>query len=225
MRQMELTSHKTLFEKHIKNLSRDSYTILSNQLNEPVLIESEQEILLKEKRLIEGKINGTYRQDRSANSKVLYHAYSGCYSNVLTECIKDNPLVLTILDQYFKGEDYTLAAEVFWINQGGMAIPPHQDRSYDSERQLSIIIPLTLNIDTKYAMRYSNISEGTILDHNFSLSNMVYYAKSIQQYPFAVNYNPTDIILHTEYSLHKSRSMPRDGRRITYSRYVAKRDK
>ena len=219
---MKQKRHEDLAEKHLQNLSKESHTIISNQLNETLLIDSEKEILGKEQGIIEKTINGTYRLDKILNKKVIYHAYSGCFSDALTASIKDNPLLSTILARYFDGSDYSLNAEVFWINQGGMAIPPHQDRSYDSEKQLSIIVPLSLNINSKYAMSYSDVAEGTTLDHNLSLSNMVYYAKSLQQYVFSVNYKPTDIILHTEYSLHKSRSMPRDEKRITYARYVAK---
>ena len=67
-----------------------------------------------------------------------------------------------------------------------MAIQPHQDRSYDSEKQLSIIVPLSLNIN-KNAMSYSGVEEGTTLDHNFSISDMV-----ITQSPFSnMHFQPT----------------------------------
>lgn len=221
---MEKKRHEELAEEHLKNLSKESHTIISDQLSKTVLIDSEKEILAKEQCIINKTLVGAYRLDKIRSRKVIYHAYSGCFSEALTASIKDNPLLSTILAQYFDGFDYSLTAEVFWINQGGMAIPPHQDRSYDSEKQLSIIVPLSLNINSKYAMSYSGVEEGTTLDHNFSISNMVYYAKSIQQYVFSANYRPTDIILHTEYSLHKSRSMPKDGERITYARYVARKE-
>ena len=104
-----------------------------------------------------------------------------------------------------------------------MAIPPHQDRSYDSEKQLSIIVPLSLNINNKYAMSYSGEKKVRRLII-ISPSPIWSLRKSIQQYVFSANYRPTDIILHTEYSLHKSRSMPKDGVRITYARYVARKE-
>ncbi|MCB4398417.1 hypothetical protein [Synechococcus sp. MU1625] len=223
-KEMEKKRHEDLAEIHLGNLRKESHTIISNQLSKTVLIDSEKEILAKEQCIIKKTLNGAYRLDKIPNKKIIYHAYSGCYSETLTKAIKDNRLMSTILAQYFDGSIYYLSAEVFWINQGGMAIPPHQDRSYSSEKQLSIIVPLSLNINSKYAMSYSGVEEGTTLDHNLSISNMVYYAKSIQQYVFSVNYKPTDIILHTQYSMHKSRSMPRDGKRITYARYLAKRN-
>ena len=49
-----------------------------------------------------------------------------------------------------------------------------------------------------------------------------FYAKSIQDYKFEVQYKPGDIVLHTEFSLHKSRNMPKTEHRIMYARYVAK---
>ena len=130
---MEKKRQEELAEKHLKNLSKESHTIISNQLSKTVLIDSEKEILAKEQCIINKKLVGSYRLDKIRSKKVIYHAYSGCFSEALTASIKENPLLATILAQYFDGFDYSLTAEVFWINQGGMAIPPHQDRSYDSE--------------------------------------------------------------------------------------------
>ena len=207
---------------HLKNLELKSYSILRDQLAKRNLIIAEKELLQREIDILDMKEIAQYRLDIAKQKKMIYHIYSECSSKVLTDIIQSNSVLTDILNEYFLSDRYMLASQTFWINQGGMTISPHQDRSYDRDKQLNIIIPLSIHMNKKYAMSYSAVSKGTELDHKFNISKMVFYAKSIQDYKFEVQYKPGDIVLHTEFSLHKSRNMPKTEHRIMYARYVAK---
>ena len=81
---MEKKRHEELAEEHLKNLSKESHTIISNQLNKTVLIDSEKEIIAKEQCIINKTLVGTYSWTKSA-AKKLFIIYSGCFRS--TSCI------------------------------------------------------------------------------------------------------------------------------------------
>ena len=49
---MKKKRNEDLAEKHLKNLSEESHTIISNQLSDTLLIDSEKEILVKSRVLL-----------------------------------------------------------------------------------------------------------------------------------------------------------------------------
>ena len=84
---MEKNRHEDLAEKHLKNLSKESHTIISNQLSKKFSLilkrDSCQRAMYYQKNIV-----GTYRLDKIPTKK-LFIMHTVDFSETLTASIKD----------------------------------------------------------------------------------------------------------------------------------------
>ncbi len=175
-----------------------------------------------EKQILKNKYNSKdYMVDKTSNSSALFtlSKLEKCLNT--TKVIKNNRIVTELVRRYFDGVNYSIQQEIFWRNPGGREIFPHQDRVYDCDKHLSIVVPLSQVKIKSSPLVYCPIAEDIKVPHVFSLKNSRYCAKDFK-YRYELPYTSNDIIIHTQTSLHKAKKPNIKSTRITYLRLIIK---
>lgn len=208
---------------HLYNCLRsDAYAVFRIDGIEQSKIADLKELTRIEEQILRNEYNSKdYIIDKTSNSSVLFTLSKLKQCLNTTKMVKNNRIITQLLSRYFDNNSYSVQQEIFWRNPGGREIFPHQDRVYDCERHLSIIIPLSQVTLQSSPLVYCPISENIEVPHVFSFKNSRYCAKD-RKYRYALPYTSDDIVVHTQSSLHKAKKPNTKGRRITYLRLIVK---
>ena len=199
----------------------NGYAVIPDSITKATLHHDFQLVDHFEKSILNRSCKANFILDDSKVSKYIYHLYSAPSDLKVWSIIKNNPMISQIIAKYFFRLPTNIQFEIFWRNPGGKPIQPHQDNSYSKVKQLSFVIPLSFISPHYSPLKYSPVSENTNLAHRFSFYNMAWYCiEMTSKNKFVMPYQSGDIIVHSEFSLHKASNPPSTAARITYARML-----
>jgi ectoine hydroxylase-related dioxygenase (phytanoyl-CoA dioxygenase family) len=177
--------------------------------------EIEKNLLSEEKEL-------RHRNETIKGKKYLFVLYETEDLMDMTKLVLKKAEVREIMTKYLETEALDIQQQIFWRNPGGLPIPPHQDRVYENERHLSIVIPLTSITKNSGALLYKNTSEETACKHYYSFK-LNQFCAIVGNGEYKLPYDQNDIVIHTYNNMHMARRPTMTQRRGIYIRLVIKK--
>lgn len=205
-----------------EELIKNGYIVINLGNNETekqqdidMITEIEAKLLREEKEL-------RHRNETIKGQKHLFVLYETEDLMNMTKLVIKKAEVKEIMTRYLGTEDLDIQQQIFWRNPGGLPIPPHQDRVYENDRHLSIVIPMTSITKNSGALMYKKTSEETAYKHYYSF-RLNQFCAIVGNGEYKLPYDQNDIVIHTYNNMHMAIRPTMTQKRGIYIRLVIKK--